>query len=144
MTEKDKGHFADKHRGERSVSPALAAAIHEKTTDGKIPCRRAETICREMDVTMGEVGKAADLMEVVITKCQLGLFGFAPDRKAVQPAAEVLPELETDIRAACDDGRLSCRAAWDIAARRGISKMDVSAACEALKIKVKPCQLGAF
>ena len=144
MTEKDKGHFADKHRGERSVSPALAAAIREKTDAGTISCRRAETICREMDVTMGEVGKAADLMEVVITKCQLGLFGFAPDRKAVKPAAGVSPEFETDIRAACVDGRLPCRSAWDIAARRRIPKMDVSAACEALEIKVKPCQLGAF
>ncbi|HOG08260.1 MAG: hypothetical protein M0P04_05925 [Syntrophales bacterium] len=144
MTEKDKGHFADKHRGERSVSPALAAAIRDKAGEGKLPCRRAETICREMDVTMGEVGKAADLMELEITKCQLGLFGFAPDRKAVKPAAGVSPEFETDIRAACVDGRLPCRSAWDIAARRRIPKMDVSAACEALEIKVKPCQLGAF
>jgi len=42
------------------------------------------------------------------------------------------------------DERLPCAAAWDIAAQAGISKMALSAACEALGIKIKPCQLGAF
>ena len=40
--------------------------------------------------------------------------------------------------------KLSCRAAWDIAHRFKVPKMAVSAACEALNIKIKPCQLGAF
>jgi hypothetical protein len=39
---------------------------------------------------------------------------------------------------------LSCAAAWEIADRLGVKRLEVGAACENLKIKVKPCQLGAF
>ena len=62
----------------------------------------------------------------------------------MQPAETVAPELEGAIRAAARDGRLPCAAAWEIAAERKIPRMKVSSACEALKIRIKPCQLGAF
>ena len=39
---------------------------------------------------------------------------------------------------------LTCHQAWSIASRFKVPKMTVSAACEALEIKIKPCQLGAF
>jgi hypothetical protein len=42
------------------------------------------------------------------------------------------------------DGRLPCAEAWRIADERNLKKMDVSSAVEALEIKIKPCQLGAF
>ncbi len=52
--------------------------------------------------------------------------------------------LEGAIRAALQEGRLPCRSAWEIAERLRVPKMDVSSACEALGLKVRPCQLGAF
>ena len=39
---------------------------------------------------------------------------------------------------------LAEKKAWEIAKRFEISKMKVSSVCEQLKIKIKPCQLGAF
>jgi PIN domain nuclease of toxin-antitoxin system len=39
---------------------------------------------------------------------------------------------------------LSCAAAWEIAKKINIPRMKVCAAAEALEIKIKPCQLGAF
>jgi hypothetical protein len=42
------------------------------------------------------------------------------------------------------DNRLPCLAAWEIAEKLGIKRLDVCAACEHLRIKIKPCQLGAF
>ncbi len=56
----------------------------------------------------------------------------------------MIPELEKEIRSRLSNGRLPCAAAWEIAAERKIPRMKVSSACEALKIKIKPCQLGAF
>ncbi|MBE0556860.1 MAG: hypothetical protein IH628_06470, partial [Proteobacteria bacterium] len=81
-----------------------------------------------------------------IGRCQLGLFGYdaAPRGRRVQPAEAVEPGLENEIRGRLSGGRLPCSAAWEIAADRKIPRLSVSSACETLKIKVKPCQLGAF
>jgi hypothetical protein len=54
------------------------------------------------------------------------------------------PALAEAIEAALEQGRLPCRAAWALAERFKLRKMAVSGACEALGIKIKPCQLGAF
>ena len=54
------------------------------------------------------------------------------------------PEVAAAIRDALENDRLPCRAAWEIAERFGLRKMAVSGACEALGIKIKPCQMGAF
>ena len=52
--------------------------------------------------------------------------------------------LTNAIQEARVDGNLSCEKAWEIARRFDVSKMKVSSVCEQLKIKIKPCQLGAF
>jgi len=43
-----------------------------------------------------------------------------------------------------NDEKLSCAAAWEIAGSLNISRTKVASACEAMGIKIKPCQLGAF
>jgi hypothetical protein len=97
---------------------------------------------------LSEVGVAVDFLETRITKCQLGLFGYPrerfPEGRAVEAAEEASPDIEAAIRGCLVEGRLPCKSAWEIAAERGIPKMAVAAACEKLKIRVKPCQLGAF
>jgi hypothetical protein len=80
----------------------------------------------------------------MLVKCQLGLFGYTPEKKIVKPKATENPDLASAIRDARVDGKLSCENAWEIARRFDVSKMRVSSVCEQLKIKVKPCQLGAF
>jgi hypothetical protein len=52
--------------------------------------------------------------------------------------------LKENILAALKNERLPCSAAWVIAEKLNIPRMKVSAACETLQIKIKPCQLGAF
>jgi hypothetical protein len=93
---------------------------------------------------MLEVGVTIDLLEIRLKRCQLGLFGYGQKKGVVKPAVKVSTELEKAIHGALADGRLPCLAAWKIADGMGIARMDVSSACEALKIKIKPCQLGAF
>ncbi len=81
---------------------------------------------------------------MMLVKCQLGLFGYTPSKKIVAPKAPENQNLERAIADSLIDGDLSCDKAWEIARRFDVSKMTVSAACEQLKIKIKPCQLGAF
>jgi hypothetical protein len=84
------------------------------------------------------------MLNINIVQCQLGLFGLDGKQKKVKAAPSVAPDLEAAIRKALVNGRLPCAAAWEIAARLDVKRLDVCAACENLKIKVKPCQLGAF
>jgi hypothetical protein len=69
----------------------------------------------------------------------LGLFGYSPEKKIVRPAATADPLLQEAIR-----GELQAARRWP-AERLGSGERFrlpryVSAACETLGIKVKPCQ----
>ena len=96
---------------------------------------------------MDEIGRVADLLEIKIDKCQLGLFGYAKSEgkhRIMAPAESVSPELEAAIRDFIEDGKLPCAAAWKIADKYSIGKVSVCAAADALGIKSSRCQLGAF
>ena len=144
MTRRDRGNYKAKHSSGSRVDEKIARALDTKTADGNITCADASDIAAELGVTMKEVGVAIDLMEIELSKCQLGLFGYSPQKAIVKPAETVHADLEGAIRSALVKDRLPCDAAWSIAKTFGIPKMAVSSACETLKIKVKPCQLGAF
>ncbi|MCS7283854.1 MAG: hypothetical protein RMK65_12310 [Anaerolineae bacterium] len=116
--------------------------------EGSLPCAAAFRVVEELGVEPLEVGRTADEMGVKLSRCQLGLFGYGPKaegrHKIVRPAETISPELAGAIRDSLSEGRLTCRAAWDIAAILGIPKMDVAAAAERLEIRIARCQLGAF
>ncbi len=144
MAHSDAGRYAAKHGPGGNPDEKIAKAIRGKVQEGKLGCAEAERIGAQIGVPLAEVGRTLDLLEIRICACQLGLFGYAPEGKAVQPAKTVAPELEGAIRGRLADGKLPCAAAWEIAAGLKIPRMKASSACEALKIRIKPCQLGAF
>jgi hypothetical protein len=144
MTHSDAGRYADKHAPGWGPDEKIAAAVRSKASEGELACADAEKIGAKQGAVMAEVGRTLDLLEVRINRCQLGLFGYAAEGKTVLPEDTVIPELEKEIRSRLSDGKLPCAAAWAIAAERKIPRMKVSSACETLKIKIKPCQLGAF
>jgi hypothetical protein len=144
MTREDKGHYAKKHPSDRKIDQKLAEAVKERVSEGKISCAAAFKIVSELEVSPLEVGFTIDVLEIPVKKCQLGLFGYNPPKGFVKPAESVSSNLEDAIRQALVNDRLSCAAAWEIAERLGVGKMDVTAACEALRIKISSCQLGTF
>jgi len=126
------------------VNGKIVRAVRLKAVEGKITCADASSIADELNVAMREVGVTLDLLRIRIIKCQLGLFGYAPRKMIVHPDKTITPELEKAICEALRDNCLSCTASWEIAGRLGVPRMKVSSVCEALKIKIKPCQLEAF
>jgi hypothetical protein len=144
MTHADKGRYFQKHSGHTEIENTLKQEILRKTLDDKITCAVAEEISNGKNISMKEVGDALDILNVNITECQLGLFGYSPEKKIVQKAREVAPALRDAIINALADNHLPCIAAWHIAQKLNIPKMKVSAGCEAMQIKIKPCQLGTF
>ncbi len=144
MTHRDAADYSTKHGAGEKPNPEVAKAVTEAADDGKIACAKVFSIASELGVGPSEAGKTVDLLKIRLVKCQLGLFGYTPDKSIVKPAEKVSPELESAIRSRVADKRLPCLQAWQIADEFNLSKPDVSCAAEALGIKVKPCQLGAF
>ena len=143
MARKDKGHFSTKHPG-ASVKKEVSELLKKKKVDGAMTCPLAFQAADELNLAPAEIGQALDLMEIPISKCQLGLFGYSPVSRIIKPAELVAEDLEAAIRAAMSDDRLPCAAAFQIAADFKLAKIRVSSACEKLKIKISACQLGAF
>lgn len=136
--------FSAKHGPDAQADPLVRDKIIENAVQGDLACAVAFKIAQELGVSPAEIGKTLDLLDLRLKKCQLGLFGYQPDKKAVKARAPENRDMENAIRDALADGKLACRAAWDIADRFKVPKMAVSGACEFLGIKIKPCQLGAF
>ena len=144
MTRDKEQKFSHKHGANAQADPIATDKIKKKAKNGEVACAVAFQIAQELKLSPAEIGKAIDLLEFRISKCQLGLFGYGPDKKKVKPRAPENQQMEDAIREALVDRKLACQHAWTIASRFKVPKMTVSAACEALEIKIKPCQLGAF
>jgi hypothetical protein len=104
-------------------------------------------ISEELHVSLAEVGRNADLLDMRLNQCRLGLFGYASStgkKRIVTPAKAVSDTTREAIFNAIEAGRLPCIQAWEIAARLLMPKKEVASAAEALGIKISRCQIGAF
>ncbi len=143
MTHEDAGHYAGK-RPDAELNETIAARVKEKISENRISCAEAHKIAGELNMDPAEVGTAIDLLEVRISGCQLGLFGHGKEKSIPELSDKLNPEIESAIKASLVNGRLACSLAWEISTRFGISKPMIAAVCEAMNIKISPCQLGAF
>ncbi|MBN2466510.1 MAG: hypothetical protein JXD19_00025 [Deltaproteobacteria bacterium] len=144
MTHQNEGHYAAKHPPGTALDPKICEALEKKQANGKITCAAAHSVADDLGLSPAEIGVALDLLEIRIHRCQLGLYGYSPEKKIVKPAGDVSPALKDAIEQAMAGDRISCLSCWRVAKNLNIGKMDVSAACECLNIKISPCQLGAF
>ncbi|MEJ2167239.1 MAG: hypothetical protein P8X90_17055 [Desulfobacterales bacterium] len=136
--------YSKKHGPDALPDLSIKNEILKRTRNEKIPCTVAFETSEALQVSPKEVGKTADLMNFKLTKCQLGLFGYQPQKKIVKPQDTIEENLKDAISQSLSQGKLSCKDAWEIASRFNIGKMAVSGACETMGIKIKDCQLGAF
>jgi hypothetical protein len=144
MTHGDAGHYGKKHAPGAVVDPVIQDALLKSTVEQELPCAVAFDVAKHLGVVPMDVGRTADLMELRLVKCQLGLFGYGSRKSIVKGAKSVSPALEKTIREALINDRLPCKRAWEIADTLGSHKVKISTACDALGIKLGPCQLGAF
>ncbi len=143
MKKKPQQSYAAKHEGVQLDADLARALESEREAEG-VSCEKAHAVAHRLNRAPHEAGRALDLQNRPIIRCQLGLFGYAPRKRIVKPASDLAPDLADEIRAARVNGRLPCQTAWEIADRRGIERLKVAQVCEALKIKISACQLGAF
>jgi len=131
------------------VSDELAEAIRAGLEEGKLPCETAFALASRRGATPLEMGQAADVLDIHLTGCQLGLFGYPGHAKgwdAAGAAAMPVPVgLEAAIRDSLDDdGVLSCQAAWKLANKFHVPRIQVGYLADRLDVTIRHCQLGAF
>lgn len=126
---------------DKTIVAKLEAAAN---ADKRVACLAVHKITQELDCLPLKVGHTADLIEVRINRCQLGLFG----RKDidVEPLSkdEITQEMRTAVGSAVSNGKLACIDCWRLADQLNLSRIQIGALCDELEIKVSPCQLGAF
>jgi hypothetical protein len=138
------GHYRAKHPKGTPPDPVIAQALRDVAREGKVTCSAAHRVAQILRVPAAEVGKTADLLEFRVIECQMGLFGYSPEKRIVKPMENVSGDLLARVEAAAPAGKITCATCWKIARDLGLGKMEVSAACEGLGLKVKDCQIGAF
>ena len=144
MSAKQKTPYSQKHAPDFRPDPAIETEMRHCTANQEISCAAAFEIATRLHVGPEEVGRTADVMDIAIVKCQLGLFGYKPEKKII--TAEETPHraLNDAIAESSANHRLSCAQAWQIASQYQVSKLTVSNTCQAKGIKIKNCRLGAF
>jgi hypothetical protein len=145
MTHEYEGHYSAKHAPNAELNRGLAKILTDRCRDGRLTCASAFVIAKNTGASPSEIGRTADLLEIKVTACQLGLFGYGKGKRNMAKLQEVVPaEVEQALRDGLVNGRLPCKVAWDIACRFGLPKPKITAVCERLKIRLGPCQLGTF
>ncbi len=131
------------------VDKKLTEAIRFQMKNGTIACASAFAVAKKNSVDPLLIGKTADVLQIHLSHCQLGLFGFPGHAKGWDSAkvAEIpAPKgLEEAIRSAIDPaGELTCCAAWELADRFRVSRILIGFITDKLNIRIHKCQLGAF
>ena len=127
----------------------LAEAIRGRLRENLLTCTAAFSVAEDEGVDPLVVGQTADAIQVHLSRCQLGLFGYPGHAKGWATARvgenSFPEELEEALRAARDrDGNLSCASAWELAEQFGISRIEVGFISDRLGVRIRQCQLGAF
>jgi len=125
---------------DRAVETESGAASGE----GRLSCARALGIARRLGVDAGEVGSAANRLDVRIVDCQLGCFGSRKPTPDDVEGTHVSPALADGIATSLVEGRLPCPAAFEVARKAKVSPADVGKAATKQQIKISGCQLGCF
>ena len=129
-----------------SIAHHLNTVLDE---NGQLPCEAAHSVARQLGIGPGIVGEVADVTEVRISRCQLGLFGHAPKKgmdgfKTVIKLANVPADIADELSRAAPSGEISCAELWRMAREKALDRSEMGNIAETLGLRVRPCQLGCF
>lgn len=120
----------------------------ERAHWGEIPCIAAHAVAWETGARPQQVADVLNELDVRVSQCQLGLFGFGPKAEGKSKLIRPMPAIDPDLKARLEDeapkGAISCRAVWDIADALHVERLIVGNTADALGLRIMPCQLKCF
>ena len=146
MTRKEKADFGKVKAGVsgEAVDPRVREALQSRAKESGLVCAAAFAVAEEIKFSPRAIGEAMDQLQIPIIKCQLGLFGYSPEKRIVKPAGSVSADEEKAVRQALVNGKLPCATCWQLAETFEKPRLGMASICEKLSVKIGPCQLGAF
>jgi hypothetical protein len=131
------------------IDERLAAEIRGRVLDGTLSCAEAFAVSDHAGVSPLDVGRAADVLKIRLSHCQLGLFGYPGRGKGWDRSGSGMGPVPGGLDAAIKrragrEDRVSCSALWDLAELYGVPRILVGDAADRLGIRITECQLGAF
>jgi hypothetical protein len=144
MSVKQRKPYSQKHPPNWRPDPKIKNALISRGGGSEIPCAFAFEIAKSLGVAPEEIGRTADMLGIPLVKCQLGLFGYQPEKKIIRAEDTTDQELKDAVVGSTENNRLSCAVAWQLADRFNISKSMMGNVCQANGIQIKECRLGAF
>lgn len=144
MSAKQRKPYSQKHHPNSRPDPKIKDALISRGVDSEIPCALAFEIAKGLGVAPEEIGRTADMLDIPLAKCQLGLFGYKPEKKIIKAEDTTDQELKDAVVGSTENNRLSCAVAWQLADRFKISKSMIGNVCQANGVQIKECRLGAF
>lgn len=131
------------------MDTALERALFRASVQEQLACADAHSIASRYDLSPDRLAAIiAEDGRLRFDRCQLGLFGYGPKAegrsKIILAATNLPPDMVAELQAAVVDGHVACATVWDIALRYRYPRLGVANVCQALGLKVSPCQLGCF
>ena len=128
---------------------AIAAAATAAAIQGELACADAHRLAAELGVSPMDVAAVINKSTALrFNRCQLGTFGFGLKSegrsKIVMKAAYVPDDIRAALEARSANGAIACSAVWEIAEGFRYPRLGMANICEAMGLRVKPCQLGCF
>jgi len=116
---------------------------------GELACADAHAIAAKLNIAPIDVGNAINRgTNLRFNRCQLGLFGYGSKAegksKIVLKAVNIPDEIRAALLAQAVNGRIPCQTVWDLAEQFKYPRLGMANVCEALGLRVAPCQLGCF
>lgn len=124
----------------------IESTVLSTLRDARLPCAFAFHIAGEHGWTPSQVGAEADRLDVRISRCQLGLFGFEEfGEKRFTGCVAVIPsELRDALTRGSTSKAISCLSTWRIADDLAIPRILAGVAANEMGIRITQCQLGCF
>jgi hypothetical protein len=95
-----------------TMTEEIKAKIKSSLVNGQLPCTVAHVIAYEFGVKPLQVGQTADEMEVALSLCQLGCFGYGPKAegksKILRPTTQKDEKLMERLRSTVVEGSIPC------------------------------------
>lgn len=127
-----------------SPDETISEKVNQESRNGALSCAAAFRLSDLFDISKQEVGFYADSLNLKLSKCRIGLFGYGKGVKLVKELDSIDETLEKRVGALLADGILTCENVFRIADEFKVSLVDVGSVCQTKGIKIKHCQLGAF
>ena len=84
MSKEHQEGYAGKHPESAVLEENVASALRKAVENGRISCAAAHGVAKDLGQSPADIGMALDLMEVRLIRCQLGLFGYTPEKRIVK------------------------------------------------------------